>query len=128
MPSVSTASPTVIRFDELYLRQGVFPPALEALANKQVTMNGFMAPPLKIDSDFFVLTKLPMASCPFCGSEEDWPDDIVVVKTAGRFTPIDFNLVIGVQGRLELGSQTDQATGFLSRIRIVDARFWRIRR
>ena len=31
-----------------------------------VEMRGYMAPPLKPEIDFFVLTSLPTAICPFC--------------------------------------------------------------
>lgn len=122
------AAPPQLRFADLYVRQGEFPQALQDLAGQTVSMQGFMAPPLKADARFFVLTKLPMATCPFCDSEMDWPDDIVVVKVRGEFVPIDFNLPIGVTGRLELGTEIDRETGFLSRIRIVSAEFARVRR
>ena len=42
-------------------------------------MRGFMAPPLKAEAKFFVLTEIPMSICPFCSSDADWPDNIVVV-------------------------------------------------
>ena len=28
--------------------------------------------------DFFVLTRSPVALCPFCDSDKDWPADIIV--------------------------------------------------
>jgi len=62
-------------FDELY---GKFSPlGLEfsektrCLHGRSVEMNGFMAPPLK--------TEISMSICPFCSSDADWPDNIVVV-------------------------------------------------
>ena len=116
---------TPLTFGELYVRQGQFSPRLNELTRQNVTMRGFMAPPLKAEAKFFVLTKMPMASCPFCGSEIEWPDDIVVVNTSSLLTPIDFNILIEVSGTLELGSKTDPETGFLSLIRIVDATFKR---
>ena len=80
-----------------------------------------MAPPLKAESKFFVLTREPMAICPFCQSDADWPSDIVVVYL-DRATPmIDGGEAVAVRGRLEVGSATDDATGFVSQIRIVDA-------
>ena len=116
---------TPLTFGELYVRQGRFSPRLNELTRQNVMMRGFMAPPLKAEASFFVLTKMPMASCPFCGSEIEWPDDIVVVNTSSLLTPIDFNILIEVSGTLELGSKTDPETGFLSLIRIVDATFKR---
>ena len=38
-----------------------------------------MAPPLKAEAAFFVLTREPVALCPFCQSDADWPDNILVV-------------------------------------------------
>jgi hypothetical protein len=82
-----------------------------------------MAPPLKADSNFFVLTKRPMAVCPFCESSADWPDDILAIYTKRTLKVIPFNVKIVVQGVLELGDMTDPDTGFVSRIRVVDARY-----
>lgn len=121
------ASPPALRFSDLYVRQGDFPQPLVNLVGQQVTMQGFMAPPLKAEASFFVLTKMPMATCPFCSAELEWPDDIVVVIVKGGFVPLDFNLVIDVKGQLQLGSQTDADTGFVSRVRIINASFRRIR-
>ena len=46
-------------------------------------MHGYMAPPLKPESRFFVLTREPLALCPFCQSDAEWPADIVVVYLEG---------------------------------------------
>jgi hypothetical protein len=67
-----------IDFKELYVRGTEPTEKTLSLAGKRVTMQGFMAPPLKADADFFVLTKMPMAVC-FCDTTMDWPDDIVLV-------------------------------------------------
>jgi len=82
-----------------------------------------MAPPLKADAEFFVLTRLPMATCPFCSSEADWPSDIVLVKFGGRPIWVNFNVPIVVTGRLSLGTEIDEETGFVSRVRLLDAEF-----
>jgi hypothetical protein len=82
-----------------------------------------MAPPLKAEADFFVLTKLPMAVCPFCDSELNWPTDIVLVRLGQRQDWVDFNRPIVVRGRLELGTEVDPETGFVSRVRLVDAAY-----
>ena len=44
------------------------------LAGKSVQMRGYMAPPLKPEIDFFVLTSLPTAICPFCDAAASWPE------------------------------------------------------
>jgi hypothetical protein len=94
-----------------------------ALRGTTVAITGFMAPPLKPESTFFVLTAQPMAICPFCQSDADWPDDIVVVvlKAATAMTAGGSRLT--VTGTLDVGSKTDAATGFVSQIRLVDASF-----
>lgn len=120
------ASPT-LSFDKLYASYGVlgleFSDEVKALSGKRVTMRGFMAPPLKAESQFFVLTKMPMALCPFCSSDADWPEDIVVIYLAKRQTFVQNNTMIEVEGVLEYGSWTDPETGFVSLLRMRDATF-----
>lgn len=116
----------MIAFDELYGSFGVlgmeFSDKVKTLAGQDVVMRGFMAPPLKAEADFFVLTAIPMAICPFCSSDADWPADIVVVFLERARTFETANRLIEVRGTLEVGSSVDPETGFVSQIRIVDAR------
>ena len=62
-----------------------------------------MAPPLKAEATFFVLTSMPMAICPFCETEAQWPDDIVLVLTDEPISAVPFNRPIRVSGTLETG-------------------------
>ncbi|MEC5319127.1 hypothetical protein VSX61_09270 [Brenneria populi subsp. brevivirga] len=121
------AAPPELSFDKLYASYGVlgleFSDEVKALSGKRVTMRGFMAPPLKAESQFFVLTKMPMALCPFCSSDADWPEDIVVIYLAKRQTFVQNNTMIEVEGVLEYGSWTDPQTGFVSLLRMRDATF-----
>lgn len=116
-----------ISFDGLYKTFGVlgftFADRVQALNGRAIRMAGYMAPPLKAESDFFVLTRQPLAICPFCQSDADWPVDIVVVYLARISTLIPAGTRLIVEGRLDLGSWTDPGTGFVSQIRIRDARF-----
>ncbi|SKA18575.1 hypothetical protein [Consotaella salsifontis] len=125
----ASASPSPLTFDELYGSFSAlgltFSDKVKALADQPVAMQGFMAPPLKAESNFFVLTEIPMALCPFCSTDADWPDNIVVVYLEKTQTFEQANALIEVRGRLEVGSWTDPETGFLSRLRIVDATFGR---
>jgi len=120
--------PARLGFAELYGSIGVlglqFSDKVKTLAGKRVAVRGFMAPPLKPEADFFVLTKEPVALCPFCQSDADWPADIIVVyiQDGVRFTTNTDR--IEVTGTLEVGSKTDRKTGFVSLLRIADAR-WR---
>ena len=114
-------------FDEMYGPASVlgitFPDKLKSLNGKLTSVRGFMAPPLKADAKFLVLTRSPVNLCPFCNSDEDWPDSIIVVylKNPGDF--VQANKAIEVTGTLELGSATDEETGFVSLVRLVDASF-----
>ena len=116
---------TPLTFEQLYKSVGVrglqFSDLVLSLKGQMVVMRGYMAPPLKAESRFFVLTREPMAICPFCQSDADWPVDIVVVYL-DRATPMfSGGEAVAVRGRLEVGSATDDETGFVSQIRIVDA-------
>lgn len=119
-----------LAFDELYGKISVlglsFSDKLKSLEGETVRMEGFMAPPLKAEANFFVLTKRPMALCPFCSSDADWPADIVVIYLDRAQTFEQANALIEVTGTLELGSWTDPETGFVSQVRITDARFGRV--
>lgn len=126
----SLAADSTISFDDLYAQFGVlglaFSDKVKALEGRTVSMRGFMAPPLKAEADFFVLTKVPVSLCPFCASDADWPDDIVVVYLDRAQTFEQANGLIQVSGTLEVGSRTDPDTGFVSLLRIVGARFRRV--
>lgn len=123
----AAASLPQLSFDKLYSSFGVlgleFSPEVKELSGQRVRMRGFMAPPLKAESKFFVLTKMPMALCPFCSSDADWPEDIVVIYLAKRQTFVQNNTIIEVTGVLEHGSWTDPETGFLSMLRLREANF-----
>lgn len=126
-PRAAPGTPADLKFSELYKSFGIrgleFSDKLVALAGQRVTLKGFMAPPLKPETNFFVLTREPVALCPFCSSDAEWPVDIVVVYLAGSATPTAFSSAIAVTGTLEVGSKTDAATGFVSQIRLIDASF-----
>lgn len=121
------AEPTPLTFEQLYKSIGVrglqFSDILLALNGKPVVMRGYMAPPLKAESKFFVLTREPMAICPFCQSDADWPSDIVVVYLDHASPLVSGGEPVIVRGRLEVGSAIDGETGFVSQIRVVDAVF-----
>lgn len=125
-PAYAAASEQ-LTFDELYAAQGVlglkFTEKVRALAGNPVVMKGFMAPPLKAEAKFFVLTEIPMALCPFCSSDADWPDNIVVVYLDEKQTFVQANAPIEVDGTLEYGSWTDPETGFVSLLRLRHAQF-----
>ncbi len=123
MPYVARANDEAIRLRDFYARGGGLSELALELEGKPVRVEGFMAPPLKADSTFFVLTKQPMSVCPFCETEADWPDNIMAVYTQRKFRVVAFNRKIETSGILSLGAFRDPDTGFLSMVRIEDARF-----
>ncbi len=117
---------TRIRMSELYNHDGSFSPRAEELKGKRISMQGFMAPHLKVDSDFFILSNTPVETCPFCASEGDWIDSIVFVRMRTKQEAVPPGSLINVEGTLEIGPATDEATGFVSKVRLVNADFRRV--
>jgi hypothetical protein len=114
---------TALKTIDLYADGGVLSKTATDLHGKEVAFQGFMAPPLKPNSKFFVLTTEPMAVCPFCAAIEEWPEDIVVVYTKRVIDQLPFDLRIQVTGKLDLGPWIDPATGFVSKVRILEAEY-----
>lgn len=111
-----------LRFEEMYSGASSLgirlSDKLRHLTGRRVRMTGFMAPPLKPTLSFFVLTAVPLSICPFCSSDADWPADIVVVKLARPVVALPFDSPIEVEGILEVGSEVDEDTGFVSLVRV----------
>lgn len=111
-----------LKFNELYgkvtVRGVEYSSKIKSLAGQKVVMAGYMAPPLKPKLDFFVLTKQPMSTCPFCTTAADWPADIVlVIMPPGKeLEPSVRGLT--VTGRLDIGVKKDDETGFVSLVRL----------
>jgi hypothetical protein len=117
----AVAGDEAIRLRDLYNKDLSFSDYAETMQGIRVAVSGFMAPPLKAESQFFVLTNRPMAVCPFCETSADWPDDILAVYTKRVLDVVPFNVPIVTRGTLELGTYKDPETGFVSRVRIVNA-------
>jgi hypothetical protein len=114
-----------VKMRDLYNPDGSFSDYATAHDGQAVELEGFMAPPLKAESSFFVLTKIPMSVCPFCDDEADWPRDIVSIYARDIVTVTPFNVPIVVGGTLRLGTYTDEELGFVSRVRVTEAQHWR---
>ena len=126
IPAVNTlAADAPLKMRALYNQDLSFSAQARALENSRIEVGGFMAPPLKAESTFFVLTKIPMAVCPFCETDAEWPDDILAIYTKRIITIVPFNVPIIVSGILKLGTYKDPATGFVSRVRLMDASYGR---
>ena len=120
-PAMAAAGRSPIKMRALYNKDLTFSDLARQLNGKRILVDGYMAPPLKAESSFFVLTKRPMAVCPFCETSADWPDDIVAIYTQRIVKVLPFNVKIVTNGRLELGDFRDPETGFVSRVRLVGA-------
>lgn len=111
------------RFDELYGARTVrgleYSDKLMSSAGQRVEILGYMAPPLKPELNFFVLTKVPLAVCPFCDSAATWPPDIIFVRLERGETALSVSSAIKVTGTLEFGAEEDPETGFVSLVRII---------
>jgi hypothetical protein len=117
----------MLHFNELYKAAGALGMQLSdklvSLAGRQVAIDGYMAPPLKAEAKFFVLTREPVLLCPFCNSEADWPADIIVVYLKDTLQFVQYNQAIRTEGVLELGAKLDPQTGFVSQVRLVESEF-----
>ena len=111
---------------ELWAAGGEFSPKAKRLAGEVVELRGYMAPPLKPEVEFFVLTTLPMAVCPFCDSAAAWPEDIVLVYLDRPVRALPYDRLIGVSGTLQIGTETDAGTGFVSRVRLRQSKYAKI--
>jgi len=115
--------PVALRFNEFYASQTspinlVFSDKLKAANGKRIKINGYMAPPLKPDLDFFVLTRIKLAVCPFCSTAADWPEDIMLVTMPDGKTLKQTEEPITLIGTLEIGDAVDPKTGFFSLLRV----------
>ena len=118
------ANAASLDFSEMYSgasSEGLFSDTLNSLNGSEVTMTGFMAPPLKPSINFFVLTETPMAVCPFCSTDADWPYNMVVVYVNGSVDALPYDQEVTVTGTLDLGSYMDGDTGFVSQVRLLEA-------
>jgi hypothetical protein len=116
----------LVTFADLTVADDQYTEKARKLAGKAVEMHGYMAPPLKPEIDFFVLTSLPTAICPFCDAAASWPDDIVLVKLSRPVRALAYDRLLDVSGTLEIGIETDAATGFVSLVRLRDAKYTRV--
>ena len=115
-----------LRFRDMYSRGKDLSPLAQSLEGQRIEMTGYMAPPLKPEINFFVLTKIPMATCPFCDDATDWPNDIVVSYATAPLEFVRFSNLIRVEGTFETGIKTDENTGFVSFVRLMDVSFRRL--
>jgi len=121
-PLTFDVDPVPLVFDEFYsgfsIRTGLqASDKLKSLDGQRVVIEGYVAPPLKPRLDFFVLTKIQLAFCPFCSTDVEWPDDIALVYLPEQQI-ISSEFPVRVTGTLEIGSNIDAETGMVSLVRV----------
>ncbi len=124
--SLPARAAELITFTDIAAADDQYTEKARKLAGKVVEMHGYMAPPLKPEIDFFVLTSLPTAICPFCDAAASWPDDIVLVHLSRPVRALAYDRLLDVSGTLEIGIDTDAATGFVSLVRLRDAKYVKV--
>lgn len=116
-----------LSFKEIYATVGAIGLRLGArakeLAGMPVRIRGYMSPPDLERSDFFVLTRAPFFTCPFCDPGAVWPDDVVLALLERDSSFVDPHQAIEVVGELELGAKLDLRTGATRYVRLRDARW-----
>lgn len=120
--TIDDDEPVRIGFDDFYDGHDdntgpIVSEKLKALDGRKVLIQGYMAPPLDLDLDWFLLTIVPVGGCAFCGSSLD------VIAGTAMIYPVNDSIFftgngIHVTGTVEVGDGRDPATGMASLIRI----------
>ena len=100
--AVPARAAALVSFADISVADDQYTDKARKLAGTVVNMHGYMAPPLKPEIDFFVLTSLPTAICPFCDAAASWPDDIVLVQLSRPVRALAYDRLLEVSGTLEL--------------------------
>lgn len=124
---LTTDNYPALTFRDIYATTGVIgmriADAAKELAGRPVRIRGFMAPPLLGQGNFFILTRSPVTTCPFCDPSAGWPDDVVLVHLEHESRFVDPAQVIEVAGSLEIGPKLDAQTAIVRLVRLRDAQW-----
>ncbi len=117
----------LLAFKDIYATVGVIGLRVggraKELAGLPVRIRGYMAAPDLEESDFFVLTRAPIVTCPFCDPGTTWPDDVVLALLERDSRFVDPAQPIEIVGELEIGAKLDLRTGAMRLVRLRDARW-----
>src|SRR6185437_8296749 len=126
MPRATDNYP-LLPFKDIYATRGVIGLRLadraKELARQPVRIRGYMAPPVVDTADYFILTRSPVNTCPFCDPGTGWPDDVVLVLLKRDSCFADPGQAIEVAGEFEIGAQLDTRTGTVRLVRLRDAQW-----
>ncbi len=114
---------TFLKFSDIWLPGMKISEKAKQLHGKPVVMRGFMSPTPNPDEPAFVLTKIARPIPPGVGEIDEYPDDAILVRLAEPQPLLPYNVPIKTTGTLEVGTQIDEATNFVSRVRIVGAKY-----
>jgi hypothetical protein len=93
------------------------------LVGQRIRVEGFLAPHAGgRAAPFLVLAGQPMTGCPHCLGALDLPGESLVAYFASRPGLAATGVPVALEGVLDLGSRTDAQTGFVSTVRLFDAR------
>ncbi len=117
----------LLTFREIYATVGVIGLRIgeeaRALDGRPVRVRGYMAPPVADRDSFFMLTRTPFVTCPFCDPAASWPDDVVLACLEKDSAFVDPTLAVELVGELDIGPKRDPRTGTTRYVRLVDARW-----
>jgi hypothetical protein len=126
-PPPATHNHPILGFSDIYATVGAIGLRLGAglreLAGRPVRIRGYMAPPIAERDDFFVLTRSPVVTCPFCDPGAQWPDDVVLALLERDSRLVDPPCAIEVMGELDIGRKVDPRTGATRLVRLTGARW-----
>jgi hypothetical protein len=126
LPAASDNYPE-LAFKDIYATVGIIGLRLgeraKELAGRPVRIRGYMSPHALDEANFFVLTRSPVLTCPFCDPGAAWPDDVVLALLERDSRFIDPERAIEVAGELDIGPKFDARTGALRLVRLRDARW-----
>lgn len=93
------------------------------LSGQRIRVEGFLAPHAgNRAAPFLVLSGQPMVGCPHCLGSADLPGDSLVAYFGGGVGMAETGIPVAIEGVLDLGSRTDAQTGFVSTVRLFDAK------
>ncbi len=85
--------------EKMFILEPQFGPGVVVLSNKMVTITGYMIP-IDIESNYYVLSANPYASCFFCGGAG--PESVLSVKFKKVSRRFDTDERLTLKGRLLL--------------------------
>lgn len=127
LTGTAKAATAELSFDELYSGGGVlglqFSDKVKNLAGQRITIKGFMAPPAQGRGSLLRAHTRTRGPVPVLPIRRGLADNILVVYLSSSQSFVQNNTTIEVEGVLEIGSHRDGDTGFISQLRLRDARF-----